>query len=113
MNAQEEYKLKLMSAEKAIDYIADQDKIVMGNAVSEPPALLKALAGKIRAGRYNKLRLFYNESKSPAGNSILTYDLLHVLELRYRAGGGRCYGRVSTRIPIAPLLTSLSSCLSC
>ena len=81
MNAQEEYKLKLMSAERAIDYIADQDKIVMGNAVSEPPALLKALAGKIRAGRYNKLRLFYNESKSPAGNSILTYDLLNVLEL--------------------------------
>ena len=81
MNAQEEYKLKLMSAEKAIDYIADQDKIVMGNAVSEPPALLKALAGKIRAGGYQKLRLFYNESKSPAGNSILTYDLLNVLEL--------------------------------
>jgi len=81
MNAQEEYKLKLMSAEKAIDYIADQDKIVMGNAVSEPPALLKALAGKIREGRYDKLRLFYNESKSPAGNSILTYDLLNVLEL--------------------------------
>ena len=81
MNAQEEYKLKLMSAEKAMDYIADQDKIVMGNAVSEPPALLKALAGKIRAGGYNKLRLFYNESKSPAGNSILTYDLLNVLEL--------------------------------
>jgi itaconate CoA-transferase len=81
MNAQEEYKLKLMSAERAIDYIADQDKIVMGNAVSEPPALLKALAGKIRAGGYQKLRLFYNESKSPAGNSILTYDLLNVLEL--------------------------------
>src|ERR1700722_3555044 len=81
MNAQEEYKLKLMSAEKAIDLIADEDKIVMGNAVSEPPALLKALAGKIRAGKYKKLRLFYNESKSPAGNSILTYDLLNVLEL--------------------------------
>jgi itaconate CoA-transferase len=81
MNAQEEYKLKMMSAERAIDYIADQDKIVMGNAVSEPPALLKALAEKIREGRYNRLRLFYNESKSPAGNSILTYDLLNVLEL--------------------------------
>lgn len=81
MKVQALYESKLLTADKAIDYIEDKDKIVMGVAVSEPPALLSALAEKIRAGRFSKLRLFYNESKEPAGNSVLQYDLLDVIEL--------------------------------
>ncbi|QES88711.1 acetyl-CoA hydrolase/transferase family protein [Rhizosphaericola mali] len=78
---QSQYEEKLTSAQQAIKLLENNDKLVIGIAVSEPPALLNELANQIKNGIYSKIKLYYNESKAPAANTILQYDFLDVLEL--------------------------------
>src|SRR5271168_2005275 len=47
----------------------------MGMAMSEPPALLKALADRAAAGRVDDLKIYYYESTRIAGETILRYEL--------------------------------------
>ncbi len=47
----------------------------MGMAVAEPPALLGALAARAEAGEVDGLLVYYFESVSTAGTSILRYEL--------------------------------------
>ena len=45
-----EYKSKLMTPEAAVRLIPARGTLSMGMAISEPPALLQALEGRIKAG---------------------------------------------------------------
>src|ERR1700727_1125124 len=47
----------------------------MGMAMSEPPALLKALADRAGAGQVDDLKIYYYESTRIAGETILRYEL--------------------------------------
>ena len=47
----------------------------MGMAMSEPPALLKALADRAAAGQVDDLKIYYYESTRIAGETILRYEL--------------------------------------
>ncbi len=48
----------------------------MGMAVAEPPALLAALAARVKAGSLEDLKLWYFHSMAHAADTILSYDLL-------------------------------------
>ncbi len=74
------YKSKLRSAEDAAAAIPSNSKMAMGMAMAEPPALLKALAERARSGGVERLKLYYFEATSIAGDTVLAYDLVDRIE---------------------------------
>src|SRR5271156_2098200 len=69
------YKTKLTTPEVAVGRIASGVTLSMGMAMSEPPALLKALADRAAAGKVDDLKVYYYESTRIAGETILRYEL--------------------------------------
>ena len=69
------YQSKLTTPDQAVACIPSGSKLSMGMAMAEPPALLKALADRAEAGRITELEVYYFESTSIAGKSILRYEL--------------------------------------
>ncbi len=74
------YRSKLKSAVEAVALIPSNSRMAMGMAMAEPPALLRALAERARAGDVDKLRLYYFEAMSTAGDTVLAYDLVDRIE---------------------------------
>jgi itaconate CoA-transferase len=69
------YQSKRTTAETAVARIASGVKVSMGMAMTEPPALLNALADRAAAGKVTDLKIYYCESTSIAGETILRYEL--------------------------------------
>jgi len=69
------YQSKLTTPDQAVACIPSGSKLSMGMAMAEPPALLKALADRAEAGRIAELEVYYFESTSIAGKTILRYEL--------------------------------------
>src|ERR1700722_20943825 len=69
------YRAKLTTAAEAVERIASGVNVSMGMAMTEPPALLKALADRAAAGRVDNLKLYYFESTRIAGETVLRYEL--------------------------------------
>ena len=69
------YRSKLTDAAAAVRSIASGSNVSMGMAMSEPPALLAALAARARAGAVNDVKLYYYESTAIAGDTVLAYEL--------------------------------------
>ena len=59
----------------AVGRIASGATLSMGMAMTEPPALLKALADRAAAGKVDDLKIYYFESTRIAGETILRYEL--------------------------------------
>src|SRR5580693_9900165 len=70
------YKSKLTTTAEAVGRIASGVNLSIGMAMTEPPALLKALADRAAAGKVDDLQVYYFESTRIAGNTILRYELL-------------------------------------
>ena len=70
------YKSKLTTPDEAVAAIPSNSKMAMGMAMAEPPALLRALAERARAGGIEALQLYYMEATSIAGGSVLDYELI-------------------------------------
>jgi itaconate CoA-transferase len=71
-----EYRSKLTTPETAVSKIASRTNISMGMALGEPPALLRALAARLKAGELSELALWYFHSMPAAGESVLAYEHL-------------------------------------
>ena len=69
------YKSKLTTPADAVGRIASGVTLSMGMAMSEPPALLKALADRAAADQVDDLKIYYYESTRIAGETILRYEL--------------------------------------
>lgn len=76
MNAAEQYRAKLRTADEAVSDIANDSDIAIGMAVAEPPALLAALAARVEQGSLANLRPWYFHSLVHAGSTLLRYELL-------------------------------------
>src|SRR3990167_4621394 len=76
MNNEKIYTSKLVSADKAIELVPSRGTISMGMAVSEPPALLKALEKRLLAGNIQELKFYYMHSEKPMHETILKYEYL-------------------------------------
>ena len=75
MNSRSLYQSKLTTPSQAVATIPSGSKLSMGMAVTEPPALLRALADRAEAGGIQDLKVYYMESTSIAGQTILRYEL--------------------------------------
>ena len=82
MSFAEEYQRKLMTAEQAIGLLESGDHIVKAMAVSEPPALLEALAARVEANDLTDITVYYYHSLDYAARTILRYDLLDRIRLK-------------------------------
>src|ERR1700739_4172329 len=69
------FRSKLTTPADAVGRIASGVNLSMGMAMTEPPALLKALADRAAAGKVNDLKIYYFESTRIAGETILRYEL--------------------------------------
>jgi len=69
------YRSRLMTADQAVALIPSGAKIAMGLGVSQPPALLRALADRAAAGNVADVRLYYLLSTAIAGDTVLRYEL--------------------------------------
>jgi itaconate CoA-transferase len=69
------YRSKLTTPDRAVAPIPSGSKLSIGMAMTEPPALLKALADRAEAGGIEDLKVYYFEATSIAGKTILRYEL--------------------------------------
>lgn len=92
----DEYKKKLTTPHEAVRAIRDGDMLVHGLSMAEPPALLRAVASRLRAGKLKKLKVFSILPLSHACSTVLAPDLVDCVEAYsgFVAAGTR--GLVST-----------------
>jgi itaconate CoA-transferase len=69
------YQSKLTTPADAVARIGSGSNLSMGMAMTEPPALLKALADRASARNVDDLKVYYFESTPIAGETILRYEL--------------------------------------
>lgn len=114
------YAARRMSAADAVALIPSGAKVAMGLGVSQPPAILKALADRTEAGQVDDIRLYYLLSTAIAGETVLRYDLMdrirphslfhgkveRALEVRARADGRRVVELIPTGFQQTPHLLS-------
>jgi itaconate CoA-transferase len=70
------YAAKLCTPERAVAQIASGSTLLVGMAVGQPPALLDAIAARMRAGDLDTLRLYYKFALEPLAKTLLADDLL-------------------------------------
>lgn len=76
MAISDEYRSKLMTAERAVEGVNSGENIAMGMAVAEPPSLLTALASRIECSAIEDIKLWYFHSLEHAGQTVLRPELL-------------------------------------
>src|SRR5271154_2981399 len=75
MDATSLYQSKLTTPDHAVATIPSGSRVSMGMAMTEPPALLTALAERAGSGLVEDLRLYYFEATSIAAKTVLRYEL--------------------------------------
>jgi itaconate CoA-transferase len=70
------YAERLMTAGRAAALIPSGARVVMGLGVSQPPALLKALADRAEAGEVEGINLYYLLSTAIAGDTVLRWEVV-------------------------------------
>jgi itaconate CoA-transferase len=75
MEATSLYQSKLTTPDQAVATIPSGSRVSMGMAMTEPPALLTALAERAGSGLVEDLRLYYFEATSIAAKTVLRYEL--------------------------------------
>ena len=70
------YAERLRTPDQAAALIRSGAKVAMGLGVSQPPALLKALAGRAERGEVEDVNLYYLLSTAIAGDTVLRYELM-------------------------------------
>ncbi len=70
------YAARRMTAAQVADRIESGQRIAMGMALAEPPAILSAVAARAEAGDVDEVRLYYFHSTPHAGSTVLRYELM-------------------------------------
>ncbi|MBI1405279.1 MAG: 4-hydroxybutyrate--acetyl-CoA CoA transferase [Caulobacter sp.] len=70
------YAEKRMTPAEAVADIASGDRVAMGMALAEPPALLAAIAARAEAEEIDEIRLYYFHSTPHAASSVLKFELM-------------------------------------
>ena len=79
-NHVEAYRNKLRTPAEAVALIPDGSLVVKGNAAGEPPALVRAVADRARAGGFSSLRMSSLLPMRAASESILAPDVRDVIQ---------------------------------
>jgi itaconate CoA-transferase len=74
-----EYRQRLTTPDEAVRGIQSSSKIGFGIGVGQPPALLAAIAGRLRSGELNDLSIYYKLAMKHAAETVLADDVLHAV----------------------------------
>lgn len=75
-----QYKDKLRDADDAVAPVGDDSLLIYGAMLAEPPAVLWALATRLRTGDLKKLRIFAGPASQHSLDSVLALDLADCVE---------------------------------
>jgi itaconate CoA-transferase len=78
--SQDLYRVKLTTPAEAVTAVPRICNVVLGGYSAQPPALMQALAERVRAGAHDRLRLYYGLSSPAMGDALLQYDLMAVIK---------------------------------
>jgi itaconate CoA-transferase len=70
------YAGKRMTAAEAAACVESGQRVAMGMALAEPPAILAAIAARAEAGEVDEVKLFYFHSTPHAAMTVLRYELM-------------------------------------
>jgi itaconate CoA-transferase len=73
------YEEKLTTPEDAVKDVKSGSTLSFGMAAGQPPALLGALASRVRKGDLGDLRLYYQQAMQHAADTILADDVLNAI----------------------------------
>ena len=73
------YEKKLTDPEEAVSEIKSGTALSFGMAAGQPPALLGAIASRIRRGDLGDLRIYYKLAMKHAAETVLADDVLHAV----------------------------------
>ncbi|MBX3479757.1 MAG: acetyl-CoA hydrolase/transferase family protein [Caulobacter sp.] len=76
MTPAELYAARLTTPAEAVADIASGDRVAMGMALAEPPALLAAIAARAEAEEIDEVRLYYFHSTPHAASTVLRFELM-------------------------------------
>jgi itaconate CoA-transferase len=74
------YRRKLTTAAEALGGLPRRADILLGFFAAQPPVLVEAMAGRVRAGEYDELKLRYMDATPATGESLLRLDLMDVVK---------------------------------
>jgi itaconate CoA-transferase len=74
------YEAKVTTAAKAVSAIADGETVAPGMAIGQPPALLAAIADRVRSGDLKDLKLYYKIAMEPLAKSLLADDVIEKID---------------------------------
>jgi itaconate CoA-transferase len=74
-----EYQQRLTTPEEAVADIQSGSKMGFGIGVGQPPALLAAIAGRLRSAELNDLSIYYKLALKHAAETLLADDVLHAV----------------------------------
>lgn len=93
---QNQYHKKLTSHDGAVNAIMEGDMLVHGLTMAEPPALLRAIASRLKAGKLKHLKVFSILPLAHACSTVLALDLVDCVEAYSGFVDGGTRGLVST-----------------
>src|SRR5271166_451307 len=79
---EEDYAVKLTTAEKAVAHIADSSTVCLALAVGMPGGLAKAVADRITAGNLKDLNLYYQHSMDYSEATLIRPEVLSKVNAR-------------------------------
>ena len=74
-----EYQKRLTTSAEAVSRIESGSSLSFAMAAAQPPALLAAVAERLRAGTLDDLYLYYMHAMREAGDTVLADDVLHAV----------------------------------
>ncbi len=75
-----EYRKKLTTPENAVKRIKNGDTIIHGTTIAEPPAILRAIADRARAGSLKGVKIYSFNPQEHASKTYLATDLCDCIE---------------------------------
>lgn len=76
MDVRTEYRRKRVTADEAVAPVVSGEQVVLGVALAQPPALLEALARRLRADDLQTLQVLYTYALPPLARTLLAPDLV-------------------------------------
>jgi itaconate CoA-transferase len=70
------YHAKLTDADTAMESVRTGSSVAIGQAASQPPALLRALAARAERGEIDGVKMFYFHAETPMADTVLRYELM-------------------------------------
>ncbi|MGB1027854.1 MAG: acetyl-CoA hydrolase/transferase family protein, partial [Rhodospirillaceae bacterium] len=77
---EDDYQRKVTTPAEAVSPIKSGSNVILSMGVSQPPALMEALAGRARSGSVEDLKVYYMHASEMAMKTLLVPDLMETVK---------------------------------